>query len=171
MADISKSVFDTIYAGVLGVFQDNSNREISEEDMRNCMTDISDSLFPLWIETAITAANFRAIGSVPVSLVSAPGVGYFLSPYRAILTKNVGTGVAFDFSEGIIIKAGGDAIYYIDPGVLNIAGAICLDLVKQGQEIVTNTALTITTVDGSDATVGGSGVKVKVYYKIENTYV
>ncbi len=171
--EVSKLTFETQYgtpAGDLGVFQDNSTREISEADMRTFGQTIADSLFPLIVETTILAADFKLIGSVPVTLVASPGSGYYLTPYRVLLSKNVGSAVAFTFESPIIIKAGGETLYYID-GTLNIAGAINLDLLKTGIESVNGSALTITTEDGSNSGAGGSDVKIKVYYKIETAFI
>jgi len=78
MSQLSRSTFETTYVNAAGTFADNSNREISEGDMRQYADDVSDSAvfknddYDYWIKT-ITAAGtdtYTITPTIPVAYAS-----------------------------------------------------------------------------------------------------
>lgn len=127
----------------------------------------------LYKKVTVTAAQLRACGTTPVTLLSSPGANKFHSVSKIAVSKKAGA-VAFDLGDYLSFgSVGGDAQFVINNIDFNISGSRNFDLVKQGQIQIPNVAYQLTLVGGaaSDATVGDSDVDIYIYYSIENVKV
>ena len=169
MAKIPKATFLTLYANALGLFLDNSTREISEADMRAVMQDIADSLYPDIQEVTIEISDMLTLGTVPIALIVAPEASQILSVYRVVVSKESGA-ADYAFTGDIIFYTdGGDILFTLPAGEFNPTGAAKhWDLIKQGQRIVSGEAFKVGTSDDADSATGDSDVFVKIYYTIED---
>ena len=104
-----------------------------------------------------TAAEFKALGSTAINLLSAPGSGrgYIIDPYS--VQFRTGSGTAFDFVEDIILNNG--ATWFslpfadVNGSTYGTAKPIPLSIVDFGLATFSNTPLTFVG-GGTDATVG-----------------
>lgn len=185
MTQISKATFNTTYADPAGTFSDNTTRDVSEADLRQFAEDIKDScLFKLdnvitKVTGTISSAQLLTLGSVPVTIISAPGADKYIAIHRIFVSFKYNS-VAYDFSSGespyfkwtsifagygidyTEINASTDFNMYLDSFAIN--GSYNL-------KIPTNEALRLTTVAGTDPSVGNSDLDVVVWYSIEDTNV
>lgn len=182
MTQLSKAQFTTTYADPAGTFADNTSRDISAGDMQQFSEDIKDSVqFKLndSITKAIvtvSSAQLLTLGSVPVTIIAAPGANKFLAIHRIFTSYNYNS-VAYDFGVGdspsfkwTSIFAGFE-ISYAD---INLSGDFNIYLENYSVsgsynlKIPTNQALMLTTLSNGDPTVGDGDLDVIIYYSIED---
>ena len=126
--------------------------------------------------STVSSASLLTLGTVPVTIVAAPGANKYLNILTVCVSYNYGT-VAYDFSslESPTFQVGaGNAIRQIPYTIINggadfnanigpfntiFAGAAYLS---------TNTALTLTTSAGTNPTTGDGDLDVVVLYTIED---
>lgn len=185
MTQISKATFNTTYADPAGTFADNTTRDITEGNMRQFAEDIKDScLFKLdnvinKVTGTISSAQLLTLGSVPVTIISAPGANKYLNIISVCVSYNYGS-VAYDFSNAeppTFLVGSGNATHQIPYTIMN-GGADFNGNVgpfNTGASSVvfspTNTALTLTTAAGTDPSTGDGDLDVVVWYTIEGVNV
>lgn len=114
------------------------------------------------IDTAIQPANFRAIGTTPVTVLSAPGADAIDVPMAAIIVVDHG-GIDFSFdAQGVWIEsAAGDKIWQASQANINTSADKVIMLERTGDaEILPNTDLVITA--NADSIPGDSNVTVYI---------
>lgn len=135
------------------------------------ITDQEDLTLLVPSSQTITAANLRSCGTFFFEILEAPGPNKFQAVEKLIVSKKAGA-VAFNFTGDIFFKTtGGDVLYMIAANEMNTAANANWVPVRQGQRMVANQALIITTSDGLDASVGDSTLTIKISYTIENVNV
>lgn len=126
--------------------------------------------------TIAGGATLRAIGSSPQTIIAAPGANKALHIHTIFVSYKY-LSAAYDFasSESPAFRVGsGKFVGFINFTTMNggadfHAKAITADYFANMQITYTaNTALTLTTQDGGDATTGDGDIDIVVYYTIED---
>lgn len=121
-----------------------------------------------YLKVTVSAAELKVCGTSPVVTIPAPGSGFFISSMQAILTR-AGGGVDWGFGDNLYLGTeGGDNQYIIDSSLFNAAGALNLDLVKQGYVQAANAAFILSVIGGSDnnSPTGDRDIDIEMFYKI-----
>lgn len=118
------------------------------------------------LDVSLSNAQLKALHSAPVTLLAAPGAGFFINVHRLIwLQKNSGA----SFNGGSAQIQLGLAIQTINV-FLNSSDQVESDACTFGFQRsggADNQALIVTA--GSDSTTGDATVRVRAYYTVEPT--
>ena len=118
-------------------------------------------------EVSFTFAQIRAMGTAPLELLPAPGVGKYNSVESIVSEyKHVGTAYTAATATGIFIKQGSITNFSMDISQLTSSNSSAVFLVPSSAIIPLNTALTATTDDGTNLTLGTGTLKFIISYKI-----
>ena len=125
----------------------------------------------------VSSAQLLTLGSVPVTIVAAPGANKYINPISIVVSYNYGT-VAYVFAgteSPTFFVGSSNAFYQISTSAINGAADFNRKLFEfssgvTGVPITTNTALTLGTADNGDPTAatGDGDLDVVVYYTIED---
>jgi hypothetical protein len=187
MTQLSKAQFTTTYADAAGTFADNTSRDISAGDMQQFSEDIKDScLFKLdnvlnKVTGTISSAQLLTLGSVPVTIISAPGANKYLAIHDVFVSYNYGS-VAYIFSGNPLtftLNANVDSYYALNQTFINGSSDFNRRLSVTSSDVyisdnaTANTAFTLTTLSGADPTpaTGDGDLDVVVWYSIEDVNV
>lgn len=123
----------------------------------------------LYKKVNITAANFKTCGTIPVSVLTTPGAGKFLSPTRLIFKKAAGGG-ATDFDNYICIKnTSGQPVFSLPHDQVNLAGVLSRALIPFEVPLINNEPLIITTESGNDSTILPGALELIISYTIHSS--
>jgi hypothetical protein len=118
-------------------------------------------------EVSFAFAQIRAMGTTPLELLVAPGAGKYNSIDSIIQEyKHVGTPYTAATASLIIIEQGAVSFNSIDIAQLTASVSSSAYLTPSTTQTPLNTALTATTDDASDLTLGTGTLKFIISYKI-----
>lgn len=181
MTQLSKNNFKTLYGTNGSLFPDNSTGDISEADLRSFGEDVADS-FKIYdqneappvlkAEITLSAAQIKALGTTPVTLIAAQGAGTIISFEGGYYSHEYGS-AAFDFpSQGLYVQVnsvpvngGNDVTAWLNAtgDRINFFGKI---EAEHGTGSI-NASLTLRMgTPNTDATTGDSTATVVIYYRV-----
>lgn len=188
MSQLSKAQLDTKYADAAGQFATNGTGAITGATLQEYADDNNDSFFTIadnpnlaavssnLFRAAVTvsSAELLAIGGTPKTIVAAPGANKFLA-VKSISASYKYNSTPYDFGSSespTFIIGSGNGVGQIGYTTMNESNDFNVILqvpyLAASQKITTNTALTLTTGDGNEASVGNGDLDVVVWYTIEN---
>lgn len=123
-------------------------------------------------EVSFTKEQIRAMGTAPLELLPAPGVGKYNDVSGVTVEyKHVGVAYTAATAANIAVKNGSTTLFSVDISMLTDANSSFYNLPANGNTgssnpFPLNTALTATTDDASDLTAGTGTLKFIISYKI-----
>ena len=155
-------------ADLLTIVQSGSNKKITGETFRNVLGYIQKKV-------TVSSAQLLTLGSVPVTIIAAPGANKYLNILSICVSYNYNS-VAYDFSniESPSFYYGatwtGYAIQYttINAGADFTINIFPYNATSSELTLVANTALTLGTAAGTNPSTGNGDLDVVVYYSIED---
>jgi hypothetical protein len=127
-------------------------------------------------KVTVSSAQLLTLGTVPVEIVAAPGANKYLNIQRVSVSYNYNS-VVYDFSsvESPIFQVGaGNVSHFLSYLTINGGADFNVNLHEYSgggfyhSLATTNTALTLTTVAGTNPSQGNGDLDIVVYYSIED---
>jgi len=122
------------------------------------------NIFNLYKKVTVTAAQIRASGVTPVSII-ATEVGYAFS-VSSLVVARAGGSIDFDLDDALVFgNLLGDVQFLISHDEFNPSGtAKFYDCIKQGQNNIHTAAYVMRILSGNNASVGDADIDVHVRY-------
>jgi hypothetical protein len=156
-------------ADLLTIVQSGSNKKITGETFRSVMGYIQKKV-------TVSSAQLLTLGTVPFTIIAAPGANKYLAIHSVYVSYNFGT-TAYDYSSiespYFYFNANG-AGFIIEYSVMNGGADFIAKLLDENngtprlQYCYSNRALTLGTIAGTDPSQGDGDLDVVVYYSIED---
>jgi len=151
---------------LLTIVQSGTNKKITGETFRTVLGFIQKKV-------TVSSAQLLTLGTVPVTLISAPGANKYILIHSISASYNYNS-VAYDFSNlesPTFFWGANGAGFSIDYTIMNGSADFIVKIIDSSTttlSLYSNTALTFSTIVGTNPTQGDGDLDVVVYYSIED---